>query len=224
MSNPLLQILVASVFAGVISIDLAAFGQFQLSRPVVAASLLSLLLGCPAEGVVVGLIFELLFLDSLPVGSFIPDQALFPALTAVVIVGVGQAPGVLPVAVIVAIPSLAASRWADTQWRRSNERIYNKAEIYLRLGRSDLAEMQHRFAVLRAGFFHFLAFLFSCSILVPVCGIVVKGIPGSPAFLTVAAAVPFLTGLAALSADRVRRRGWIGFAVGLSFGVLTGLV
>jgi len=222
--GPLPQILLASVFAGVISVDLAAFGQFQLSRPVVASSLLGLLLGCPAEGVVVGLIFELLFLDSLPVGSFIPDQALFPALTAVVIIGVEQIPGILPAAVIVSLPSLAANRWADTQWRRKNERAFNRAEVYVRLGRSDLAEMQHRFALMRAGFFHFVAFLFSCSILVPVCGIVVKGIPYSAAFLTAAAAVPFLTGLAALSADRVRKRGWIGFAVGLSFGVLTGLV
>jgi len=223
MMNPLLLILLASVFAGIISIDRAAFGQFQLSRPVVAAPLLGLFLGYFTEGVVIGLVFELLFLDSLPVGSFIPNQALFPALLAVVMVGTGQAQGALPTAIVVSLPSLIADRWADMRWMRGNEKIFNKAEVYVRLGRSDLAEMQHRLGILKAGVYHFAAFFFSCVLLVPVFGIAVSKIPGLPGLLAVAAAVPFLTGLAALSANRLQNRGWIGFAVGLSFGVLTGL-
>jgi mannose/fructose/N-acetylgalactosamine-specific phosphotransferase system component IIC len=216
-------IILSSVFAGVISIDQAAFGQFQFSRPIVAAPLLGLLLNCPAEGVVVGLVFELLFLSSLPVGSFIPDQALFPALVAVVMIGTDEMNGVLPVAIVLALPSFIMNRWADRRWRRSNERAFYKAEVYVRLGRVDLAEMVHRLAILRAGFYHMIGFLLSCAVLVPVHRLIVKGTGGFSGILVAVALVPFFTGLAALTADHARGRGWAGLAVGMIAGVLAGL-
>jgi mannose/fructose/N-acetylgalactosamine-specific phosphotransferase system component IIC len=190
----------------------------------VAAPLLGLLLGNPAEGVVVGLLFELLFLESLPVGAFIPDQGLFPALMAITIISVESNPAVLPTAVIVSLPSIAANRWADARWRRGNEKLFNRAEVYVRLGRPDLAEIQHLKGILSAVFLHFWAFLLSSAVLVPVCAIVLEVIPRSSVFLAMAALIPFLTGLAAVSADRIRRGGWIGFAVGLSLGVISTMV
>jgi mannose/fructose/N-acetylgalactosamine-specific phosphotransferase system component IIC len=216
-------IILSSFFAGLISIDRAAFGQFQFSRPVVAAPLLGLLLGYPAEGVITGLVFELLFLSSLPIGSFIPFQALFPALLAVVMIRADGTNGILPAAIILALPSVAMDRLADIRWMRSNERAFNKAEIYVRLGRADLAEMVHRLAILRAGVYHAAAFLFSAAILVPAYSLTVRGMGGFSGILATAALVPFFTGLAALTADHNKGKGWIGFAVGMVIGVLGGL-
>ena len=224
--DPAAAILSASLFTGVISIDRAAFGQFQLSRPVIAAPLLGLLMGCPAEGVLIGLIFELLFLDSLPVGSFVPLEALFPALVAVVMIGTGYVPrSALPVALMVSLPSVVADRWADYRWRRGNERIFSRAEAYVRLGRLDLVQIQMVSAILRAGFLHFLAFSLSCAVLVPAAAMVAEKTPSLSGLLLAAALVPLLTGLAAFSSRRLRRgKDWMGFAAGIFFGLLAGLM
>lgn len=219
------QILLASFFAGAISIDRAAFGQFQLSRPMVAAPILGLLMGCPTEGVIIGLLFELLFLDSLPVGSFVPLEPLFPALLSVVLIGTGQIPPqALPIALLLSLPSVLADRYADRRWRRSNKKIFDRAQVYVRLGRVDLAQIQMGLAILHSGFFHFLAFLFSCAVLVPLGGLVAGKTVGFSGLLLATALAPFLTGLAALSSNRLRKKGgWIGFATGLFFGLLLGV-
>jgi len=226
MMDLVVPIFFASLFTGVISIDRAAFGQFQLSRPMVAAPLLGLLMGCPAEGVLIGLIFELLFLDSLPVGSFVPLEALYPALLSVVVIGTGQVPrSALPIALVVSLPSVVADRWADNRWRRVNERIFSRAEAYVRLGRLDLVQIQMVLAILQAGFFNFLAFLLSSAVLVPMAAVVAEKLPALPGLLLAAALVPILTGLAALSSRRLRKgKEWIGFAAGVFFGLLAGLV
>lgn len=225
MSGAALAILLASLFAGIITLDRTALGQFQLSRPVVAAPLLGLFMGNPAEGIVIGLLFELLFLESLPVGSFVPLEALYPALLTVVMIGAGQVPrSALPVAMMVSLPSVLADRWADDRWRRSNERIFNRAEVYVRLGRPNLAQAQVGLAIFKAASFHFLAFLLSCAVLVPLGRVAAGRFPGLSGLLTAVAVVPLLAGLAVLSADRLgKKEGWVGLAAGLFFGLLAGL-
>jgi PTS system mannose-specific IIC component len=216
-------IVLVSAFTGIISLDRSAVGQFQLSRPVVAAPILGFLCGCPVEGVAAGLVFELLFLDSLPVGSFIPDQALFPALLAVLMVKMDGAAAALPAAIVVALPSLFLDRLADRYWRRGNERTFRKANVYLRLGRVKLAEGLHRVAILRTGLYNMLAFLLSCVVLIPVYMLIMDRISGFPELFSSAGMVPFLVGLAALTASHVQGRGWIGFAIGLTFGIVAGI-
>lgn len=219
------SIVLASLFAGIVSIDRAAFGQFQISRPMVAAPLLGFLMGFPMEGVVTGLVFELLFLDSLPVGSFVPFEPLFPALLSVVLIGTGQVPpSALPMALVISLPSVVADQWAEVRWRRSNEHIFNRAQACVRLGRVDLAQIQMGLAIFRTGFFHFIAFLFSCAVLVPAGGVLTVRLAGLSGFFLVAALVPLLTGLSAFSRSRLREKGgWIQFAAGLFFGFLAGL-
>jgi len=219
-------IVFASLFAGVVSVDRAAFGQFQISRPLVAAPLLGLLMGIPTVGVVTGLVFELLFLDSLPVGSFVPFEPLFPALLSVVLVGTGQVPpSALPMALVISLPSMVADQWAEVRWRRSNEHVFNRAQACVRLGRVDLAQIQMGFAIFLTAFFHFTAFLFSCAILVPAGRVLAVILPDLSGFFLVAALVPLLTGLSAFSRSRLHKKeGWIQFAAGLFFGLLAGLV
>ncbi len=216
----------ASLFTGLISIDRAAFGQFQFSRPMVAALFLGILMGCPAEGLLIGLILELLFLDSLPVGSFVPLEPLFPALVSVVMIGTGIVSiSALPVALVISLPSIIADRWADSRWRRTNEQIFNRAEAYARLGRLDLVQLQMALAILRAGFFHFLAFFLSCAVLVPAAAIAAEKTSTVSGILLPIALVPLLTGLAAFSSRRIRRgKDLMGFAAGIFLGLLAGLV
>jgi PTS system mannose-specific IIC component len=222
MISSILLIVLASAFTGFIILDRAAFGQFLISRPIVAAPLLGFLSGCPVEGIIAGLVFELLFLNSLPVGSFIPDQALFPALLSVLMVKIDGGLTAMPAAVIVALPSLFLDRLADRRWRRRNERAFHKAEVYIRLGRADLAERLHRIAILRAGLYNMLAFLLSCVFLIPLYSLVLGRFNGIPVLFSSTGMVPFLAGLAALTVGHVQGTRWIGFGIGLALGITVG--
>ncbi len=60
---------VVSVWGGIVALDTTAALQILLSRPLVACSVAGFLLGGFPAGFLVGLIFELLYLDELPVGG-----------------------------------------------------------------------------------------------------------------------------------------------------------
>ncbi|UCG38649.1 MAG: PTS sugar transporter subunit IIC [bacterium] len=221
------SIILSTVLTGILAVDRTALGQLQISRPIVAAPLLGLILGCPAEGVIAGLIYELLFVRSLPVGSFIPEKPLYPSLMAVLLYAINRdiSPGtyVLSAAVVVAIPTFTVDRLADVLWRRSNERTFHRAEVFVRLGRADLARLGHILSILRAGLYHSAAFLLLVAVLEPLFRLTLGGLVSSPGLLTVAAMVPFITGLAGLAAERTQNARWTGFAAGLLLGCAVGI-
>ena len=221
------KILFAALFTGIISLDRSAFGQFQLSRPLVAAPLMGAVLGCPLEGALIGLTYELLFLNSLPVGSFIPYHPLFPSLVSVLLVAVYKGPhhslDLLGPAIFLGLPSVFLDRAVDIQWRRSNERAFHRAMVFLRLGRPDLAQQRHLLSIGRAAVFHGAAFLLTAVIFVPVFKEVLKFSDYLPDRLAVVALLPFFVGLAGLSYEQTSRRGWRGFALGIILGAGIGL-
>ena len=221
------NILFSAVLAGIFSVDRSAFGQFQISRPLVAAPVLGIVLGSPVEGAIIGLAYELLFLRSLPVGSFIPNHPLFPSLVTVMLVGTYAGPQtgavVIGAAIFFSLPTFVLDQVVNVLWRRSNAETYYRAEAYIRLGRNNQAQLLHLLALTRAALFHGGAFLLSGAILVPLFGAVLKQYPGLTGLLSMVAVIPFFTGLAGIAADRTGKRGWLGFASGLSAGVCAGL-
>jgi len=227
MTQIALKIFLSAIVAGVLCIDRNAFGQFQLSRPMVSGMILGIILGCPTVGLVVGLIYELLFLISLPVGSFVPYHPLFPSLASVLLIGVYGGPNqpfeLLGFAVLLGMPTVFLDRAVNIQWRRSNERTFQKAMVYLRLGRTDLAQVQHVLAGLRAGVYHGGSFFITGIILVPLFHFLVKSTSFRFERLSVVAILPFLVGLAGLVSDRTEKRGWLGFSFGLAAGTCVGI-
>ncbi len=222
----IVKIVLSSLVAGLLSIDRSAFGQFQLSRPMVSAFIMGLILGCPTEGAIVGLIYELFFLSSLPVGSFIPYHPLFPSLISVLLVSMygGSRPTVelVGLAVLFGVPTVFVDRFVNIQWRRSNERAFHRAMVYLRLGRTDLVQLQHIVSGLRAGVYHGVSFLLTGVVLVPIFNLLLMKKGFMPERFTVVAMLPFLIGLAGLSSDRTARKGWTGFTLGLLAGAGVG--
>lgn len=220
------QIILAAFVAGLLSIDRNAFGQFQLSRPMVSAFIMGVFLGCPYEGAVIGLIYEVLFLVSLPVGSFIPYHPLFPSLVSVLLIGMYEGPrppmDLAGLAVLLGAPTAFLDKIVNVQWRRSNEKAFHRAMVYLRLGRTDLVQVQHILASLRAGLYHGGSFLLTGLILVPVFNILLKSSQYLPQRLAIVALIPFFMGLAGLASDRTAKKGWKGFAAGLLFGAGVG--
>ncbi len=65
----LLPFLLLILFGGWVAMDGTSFGQFMVSRPLVAASLAGWIAGAPLQGAAVGLLLEALHLMVLPVGA-----------------------------------------------------------------------------------------------------------------------------------------------------------
>lgn len=227
MSAVVAKFIITACVAGVLSIDRNAFGQFQLSRPMVSASIMGVLLGCPVEGVAIGLLYEVLFLGSLPVGSFIPYHPLFPSLVSVLLVGMYQGPRqpmeLVGLAVFLGAPTAFVDRVVNVQWRRSNEKAFHRAMVYLRLGRTDLVQLQHVLSILRAGLYHGGSFLVTGIVLVPISNALLKNSEYLSHRLAVVAMIPFFMGLAGLASDRTAKKGWKGFTAGLVLGACVGI-
>ena len=222
MTGVLTKIILSALVAAILSVDRNAFGQFQLSRPMVSALIMGAFLGCPAEGAVVGLIYELLFL-----GSFIPYHPLFPSLVSVLLIGMYDGPRppmeLMGLAVLLGVPTAFLDRAVNIQWRRSNERAFHRAMVYLRLGRTDLLQLQHLLSALRAGLYHGGSFLLTGIFLVPLFNTILKSSQYLPQRLAIVAMIPFFMGLAGIASDRTTRKGWKGFTVGLVLGSGVGI-
>jgi mannose/fructose/N-acetylgalactosamine-specific phosphotransferase system component IIC len=227
MTGVLVKIILSAVVAGILSVDRNAFGQFQLSRPMVSALIMGVVLGCPVQGAAVGLIYELLFLGSLPAGSFIPYHPLFPSLISVFLIGMYEGPRgpmeIVGLAVLFGAPTVFLDRAVNVRWRRSNERAFHRAMVYLRLSRTDLVQLQHILSALRAGLFHGVSFLLAGAILLPVFNTLLKNFEYLPERFAIMAMLPFFIGLAGLGSDRTARKGWRGFTLGLVLGAGIGI-
>jgi len=227
MTGVLAKIILSAFIAGILSLDRNAFGQFQLSRPMVSAFIMGVVLGVPIQGAIVGLIYELLFLGSLPAGSFIPYHPLFPSLITVLLIALYEGPGgsmeIIGLAVLLGTPTAFLDRAVNIRWRRSNERAFHRAMVYLRLSRTDLVQLQHVLSALRAGLFHGVSFLLTGAILVPVFNTLVKSFELLPERFAIVAMIPFFIGLAGLGSDRTARKGWMGFTMGLAIGACIGV-
>jgi len=64
-----LPLTLALLLGGVVAVDGTSFGQFMLSRPLVAATLAGAAMGNPIQGAVLGMILEAFHLGVLPVGA-----------------------------------------------------------------------------------------------------------------------------------------------------------
>lgn len=77
-----LQSLLASVAGGVICLD-RAFVQAMISRPIVAAPAMGLILNDPYTGLICGAFIELFWIDRLPVGTCLPPNDSVVAILVV---------------------------------------------------------------------------------------------------------------------------------------------
>ncbi len=91
-----LRALLASVAGGVICLD-RAFAQTMVSRPIVAAPLMGLILNDPYTGLISGAFIELFWIDRLPVGTCIPpNDSVVAILVASSSIMIGRQLGGVP--------------------------------------------------------------------------------------------------------------------------------
>jgi len=123
MSN-LVGLLPLSLLGAVCGLDVVAFPQAMISRPLVAATAAGALAGHAGAGLLVGAALELIALETLPVGA-----SRYPEWGSASVVAGGLAaavpirsPGALPVAMLAALATAWVGGWTMIVLRRWNAR------------------------------------------------------------------------------------------------------
>jgi mannose/fructose/N-acetylgalactosamine-specific phosphotransferase system component IIC len=139
--DPLWMTLIAASLGVLLALDTVAAGQFFLSCPLVACTILGWVLGNPLLGAMIGIVLTLPWLGTLPVGGYTPPDSPTAALAVTLgaLLAVNTHPQISPmeIAVIALLlaPFLAtiAGFW-DHFIYHSNETSVAKAEAELDTG------------------------------------------------------------------------------------------
>lgn len=120
----LLQLLPLALLGGLLGLDVVAFPQAMISRPLVAATLTGALIGQPARGLIVGATLELIALETLPFGA-----SRYPEWGSASVVGGAlfsmhdpQLAGDLELAVLGALATAFVGGWSMVKLRQANAR------------------------------------------------------------------------------------------------------
>ena len=88
----MLDNLVLAVIASIFCLDITAYGQFMISRPVVCGPVIGYLLGDVKTGLWIGMIVELVWLGVIPMGAAVPQDSTTICIFTL-IWGIGSIPG-----------------------------------------------------------------------------------------------------------------------------------
>ncbi len=126
-----------SLLGGGLSIDRTAAFQVMISRPIVVAPVLSLLLGNLLVGLVAGIYFELLFVGNMSLGGYVPpnETVITTVCTAVTVIcsrwlgleGTGML-SVMVLATLLIMPMGTLYNRLEAIARRYNTRFFDAVE------------------------------------------------------------------------------------------------
>jgi len=116
----LLQVLPIALLGALLGLDVVSFPQAMVSRPIVAATLAGAFIGHPPAGLLIGVVLELIALDTLPFGA-----SRYPEWGSAGVVGgalfAAQPPGMpgaLPASLLAALLTASISGWSMVVLRR----------------------------------------------------------------------------------------------------------
>ena len=122
------ELLPLALLGGVLGLDVVSFPQAMVSRPIVAATLSGAFVGEPASGLLIGVVLELIALDTLPLGA-----SRYPEWGSASVVGgalfaanPSQPTGAMAIAVLGALAAawiggwtMVKLRWQNARWARN---------------------------------------------------------------------------------------------------------
>ena len=126
------EIILTSFCGSLLCLD-RVFIQTMISRPVVIAPLIGLFLHNPYAGLIIGALFELIWIDRLPIGTYIPPNDSIAAVTATstaVISGTklgGASPELIALSVLMAIPCGALAKQIGIMIIKYNDTLSDEA-------------------------------------------------------------------------------------------------
>ena len=116
----LAQALPIALLGALLGLDVVSFPQAMISRPIVAATLAGSFIGYPQAGLLIGVVLELIALDTLPFGA-----SRYPEWGSAGVVGgalfAAQPPGMpgaLPASLLAALLTASVSGWSMVTLRR----------------------------------------------------------------------------------------------------------
>ncbi|MFL5525163.1 MAG: PTS sugar transporter subunit IIC [Gemmatimonadaceae bacterium] len=117
----LLEILPIALLGGLLGLDVVSFPQAMISRPIVAATLAGAFIGNPPAGLLIGVVLEMIALDTLPFGaSRYPEWGSAGVVGGAVFAAQPSAlPGALPASVLAALLTASVSSWSMVVLRRT---------------------------------------------------------------------------------------------------------
>jgi PTS system mannose-specific IIC component len=133
MENPIAMVLVTSVIGGLLHLDRTAAFQFLVSRPLVSSALTGLVLGDIKTGLLIGIVLELLWLDTQPLGTALPpDDTIVAVVVPASVIITERLTGssdiaLLGLAAIVSLPLSEVGKLLDSGVRRLNGRFLARA-------------------------------------------------------------------------------------------------
>jgi PTS system mannose-specific IIC component len=128
----IMNVLIVSIVGGVLCLD-RIFVQALISRPIVAAPVIGLILGDPYTGLIAGAFIELFWIDRLPIGAYIPpNDTIAAVLIAAGAIESGRILGHLPqgliaFAVLIFIPLAVLAQKMELWVVRGNEKLAKDA-------------------------------------------------------------------------------------------------
>jgi PTS system mannose-specific IIC component len=116
----LAEALPIALLGALLGLDVVSFPQAMISRPIVAATLAGAFIGYPPAGLLIGVVLELIALDTLPFGA-----SRYPEWGSAGVVGgalfAAQPPGMpgaLPASLLAALLTASVSGWSMVMLRR----------------------------------------------------------------------------------------------------------
>lgn len=144
-----LSLTLGALVSLICGLDRVAILQIMISRPIVAAPLVALVLGEPMVGLQIGVMVELLWLARLPVGAAVPPDdtqvAIASSVLAIILGQMLNASGIelLLLCLLIAIPLGKFGQYFDRYARQYNVRLIKQVDSALDRGSLKNAELQH---------------------------------------------------------------------------------
>jgi PTS system mannose-specific IIC component len=150
-----LNSLEVALLGGAICLD-RVFLQSMISRPIVAGPVIGMVLSEPFTGLIIGAFIELLWIDRLPMGVYIPPNDSIAAVLATagaILSGreLGSSPRELTtLAILLFLPCGILAQQVDVWITKTNNRLSAKATEYARMGDIKGLAREHRYGLVKA--------------------------------------------------------------------------
>lgn len=163
-----LDILLVSIFGGLVALDTTAILQIMISRPIVACTIVGLILGNVQLGLTIGILLELIYVGELPIGAakFAEGNVGSTAAAAIAMLTISQIPDRKIIAIgfvliVTFIISMAGGLLVIVM-RKLNSKIYDSLINKEKITFKDVSSA-HLYGIASAFFLGFLCVFVSVS-------------------------------------------------------------
>jgi mannose PTS system EIIC component len=149
------------------------FIQAMISRPVVIAPLLGLLLHNPYAGLIIGALIELIWIDRLPIGTYIPPNDSIAAVVATSIAAIagpklgGASPQIIAFSVLIGIPCGLIAKQVDVMIIKSNNRLSDQSLIDAQENNIRTVEQKTYMGLIKVFLAYFILLLTAQAVFIP---------------------------------------------------------